>query len=145
MRGSDFTLWTSTKPFENMNDPQQPNPFAAPASASTFRPDLGLASMDPSDRKKLDAVVKDANQFWIAILFCFLCSALGLVIIGPWYLVRLLQWNRLGNTYPELRQSTPTAGTIVQQYQSARWKLMTGLIFGATVVFLIVTAVIFIG
>lgn len=140
---SDVKSWEPTNPLNNMNDPQPPNPFAAPATTSTLRPEI--ASMDTRDRKKLDAVIKDANQFWIAILFCFLCSALGLIIIGPWYLVRLLQWNRLGNTYPELRQSAPQPGTIVQKYQSARWKLMAGLIVGATVVFLVVTWTIFVG
>ena len=60
-----------------MIDPQQ-NPFAV--SASAIRADQGFASMAPADRKKLDAVIKDANQFWMAIILCFFCSAVGLVI-----------------------------------------------------------------
>ncbi|MGI9471410.1 MAG: hypothetical protein ACR2NZ_07765, partial [Rubripirellula sp.] len=68
-----------------------------------------------------------------------------LLIIGPWYLARLMQWKRLGNTYPELLQSPPAAGTVPQQFQSAKWKLMTGLIFGVSIVLLVMIALVSLG
>jgi hypothetical protein len=46
----------------------QPNPYAAP------QPDLGSASqvnLDPATLRKAEAIIKDAGQFWLAILMCW--------------------------------------------------------------------------
>jgi hypothetical protein len=112
------------------------NPYAAPTAASVLPDPYSGLQIPQADRKKLNAVIKDANQFWLAILLCFLCSALGLVLIGPWYLVRLMQWRSLGRTYPILLQADPIVGSVPQKFQSARLRLTLGLIFGSVMVFL---------
>ncbi|MDP1562198.1 MAG: hypothetical protein Q8M16_12535 [Pirellulaceae bacterium] len=68
--------------------------------------------MDPADRKKLDVVIKDAGQFWIAIVLCILCSAIGSIIIPFWYLARLIQWNGLAKKYPALTVNGAPEGSI---------------------------------
>jgi hypothetical protein len=116
---------------------QSENPYAAPTAESVPLDPFSGLQIPQNDRKKLNAVIKDANQFWLAILLCFVCSALGLVLIMPWYLVRLMQWRSLGRAYPILLQADPIVGSVPQKYQSARWKLMAGLIFGLFMVLLL--------
>jgi hypothetical protein len=112
------------------------NPYAAPAAESVLPDPLSGLQIAQADRKKLNAVIKDANQFWLAILLCFLCSALGLVLIGPWYGVRLVQWRSLGRTYPALMQPDPIVSSVPQQFQSAKLKLILGLAFGLIIAFM---------
>ena len=96
------------------------------------------ASLANPDQKKIEAVIKDANQFWLAILMCIFCSALGAVIIGPWYLVRLLQWNSIARAQPMLLDPNVPRGSLQQRFQSAKWKLIVGISFGAFIFLLTV-------
>jgi hypothetical protein len=107
-----------------------PNPYAAPPPAPP------LASPTNPEQKKIEAVIKDANQFWLAIVMCIFCSGLGAIIIGPWYLVRLLQWNSLANAQPLLLDPHVPRGSLEQRFQSAKWKLLVGIGFG-TLIFLL--------
>lgn len=62
---------------------EQPNPYA-PADVDTRAP-IGAPSsqgLSAQDLKKLEALVKDANQFWIAIIMCVVCSSVGALIIA---------------------------------------------------------------
>ena len=112
------------------------NPYAAPQADSPFAPE---GNLDPALLKKVEAIIKDAGQFWLAILMCVFCTGLGAVIIGPWYLVRLLQWHSIAQAQPMLLNPHVPLGSISQKFQSAKWKLITGLSFGAFI-FLIVMA-----
>jgi len=118
-------------------NPNQPNPYAPP---STVTETVSPGHFDPVSLKKIEAIVKDAGQFWIAILMCIFCTGLGSIIIGPWYLVRLLQWNSLAKADPRLLDPAVPRGSIAQRFQSAKGKLIAGMSFG---VFIFVLSVLF--
>jgi hypothetical protein len=113
----------------------QPNPFAPPTPV-TDSPAASQAQFDPAAVKKIEAVVKDAGQFWLAILLCIFCSGLGAIIIGPWYFVRLLQWNALAKHQPMLLDPSVPRGSLAQKFQSAKVKLIIGMCFGAVILVL---------
>lgn len=52
---------------------QSNNPYAPPVNQPK------MESVDGATMNKLRAIIKDANQFWIAMLLCFLCSALAVI------------------------------------------------------------------
>ena len=109
-----------------------PNPFAPPVTVSDIDRTRVLGNIDPATLKKVKAVVKDANQFWLAILLCVLCGGgMGMLIIGPWYLVRLIQWGSLAQQQPMLMDRDVPRGSLAQRFQSAKIRLIIGLGFGA--------------
>jgi hypothetical protein len=118
------------------------NPYSPSASFGTNAAENALG-IPNADLKKAEAIIKDAGQFWLAILICFLCSALGMIVIGPWYLRRLIQWNGLASKYPSLMQPTVEFGSLPQRFQSSKWKLITGLVVGL-VLFLLLAFLIFV-
>lgn len=109
-----------------MSDSNQ-NPFAAPqtgmSSASGW-------SGDPQSSPKIEAVIKEANQFWIALLLCLFCSGIGSLIIGVWYIVRLFQWNGLARANPALLERGAPPGSLPFRFQTARTKLIIGVCAG---------------
>lgn len=107
------------------------NPYATPTSNDVR--DHFPIELDPKDRKKVEAVIKDAGQFWLAIILCIVCSAICAIIIPIWYLVRLLQWNALGTKYPALMAPGVPANTIQAKFQSSQWKLIVGMLVGGVV------------
>lgn len=117
-----------SEPNEGLSPPL-PNPYAPSANPAANIVGAGLLSAE--ELKKVEAIIKDASQFWLAILICFLCSALGFVLIAPWYLVRLVQWNRFAQSHPMLLDPAAAPGSLGQRFQSSRWKLITGLVVGA--------------
>jgi len=118
------------------------NPYAPPTTAGA--PIGGQSNhpfpfvTDPADRLKLEAVIKDAGQFWVAIALCIFCSAIGAIIIPFWYLARLLQWNRLAKQYPDLMLSGAPPGSIQAKFQSSQWKLIVGMVVGGCILALFV-------
>ena len=118
----------------------QPNPYAATEPLLEDATSVNRGDFDAPTLKKIDAIIKDAGQFWIAIALCFLCTALGLVVIGPWYLVRLLQWNSLARTYPKLLESNVPRNSLAKSFQSAKTKLIIGICFGVLILLLCVVA-----
>ena len=110
------------------------NPYASPAETSgPVGPNLP-AEIVP----KVEAIIKDAGQFWLAILLCFLCTGIGMLIVGPWYLVRLFQWSSIGKRYPQLMAMDVPPGSLEQRFQSSQWKLIVGLVFGVLIALLMV-------
>lgn len=107
------------------------NPYAAPGAD---QPATQNELEDPATLAKIEAIIKDASQFWLAILLCIFCSALGAVLIGPWYLVRLLQWNAIAQSYPQLLDPYAPPGSLPQRFQSARKRLFVGIGFGVVAV-----------
>jgi hypothetical protein len=105
------------------------NPYLSPTTTDSFAQNNALG-IPPADLKKIEAVIKDARQFWLAILLSFLCSIIGFLLIGPWYVIRLVQWSRLSGKYPALMTPNPPHGTLEQRFQSSRWKLIVGLVAG---------------
>ena len=57
------------------------NPYSAPNVAFPKKTTSGLPL---KDQKKVDAIIKDANQFRLAIIICIFCSGLGVIIIPIW-------------------------------------------------------------
>lgn len=117
----------------------RPNPYTSPmANFGGPRP----GGVDPRTVEKAEAIIKDAGQFWLAILMCFLCSALGSVIIAPWYLVRLLQWNSLAKSQPMLLDPNVPQGSLAYRFQAAKIKLIIGICFGAVAFLVTVVTII---
>jgi hypothetical protein len=116
----------------------RPNPYTSPM-ADFGAPPPG--AVDPRTVEKVEAIIKDAGQFWLAILMCIFCSGLGSIIIGPWYLVRLLQWNSLATSQPMLVDPHVSRGSIAHRFQSAKIKLIIGICFGAVTLVLTVLVV----
>ena len=108
------------------------NPYAAPATISQASPEEGV--FEPGIRKKAEAIIKDANQFGLAILLCFFCSGIGFVLIVPWYVGRLIQWHLLARTEPQLLQRNAPKGGLAQRFQSARMKIIIGLVVASAIV-----------
>lgn len=114
------------------------NPYAPPTiGQSTSSPTLPL-DIDPADKRKAQAVIKDANQFWLAIIICFLCFAIGSLIIPIWYLVRLVQWDRLAKKYPELVIPGAQEGSMQAKFVSSKWKLTVGIVVGVSMFVLMI-------
>ena len=109
------------------------NPYASPQAESTA---VSQGNYDPASLRKIEAIIKDAGQFWLAILMCILCTGLGSIINGPWYLVRLIQWNSIAQAQPMLLDPNVPRGSIEQRFQSAKTKLIIGMGFGAVILLL---------
>ena len=107
----------------------QPNPYASPVGVGPVVDSHGLP---PDAVSKAEAIIKDAGQFWLAIIICLCCSGIGSLIIGPWYLVRLLQWNSLSSAYPYLQQPGP-ANSLATRFQGAKVKLIIGKCSGVVI------------
>ncbi|PHS09134.1 MAG: hypothetical protein COA78_12240 [Blastopirellula sp.] len=105
------------------------NPYASPAITNEEAPQSDLR-MDEADQKKIAAIIKDAGQFWVAIILCVFCIGLGGFIVPIWYLVRLLQWNKFAKKYPELVNPNSPKGSVAAQFRSSQWKLIVGIAFG---------------
>ena len=127
-------------PSENQNIPE-PNPYAAPTPTGYpgqpvpyANPDDPYLKIPEADRKKIEAIVKDASQFWVVILICFVCTACGALIAPIWYTVRLVQWSGFANKYTVLREPA-IPGTMQQKFQSSQWKLIVGIVFGVLAAF----------
>lgn len=119
------------------------NPYA-PTNLTKYTnpPETELGIPEP-DLKKAKAVVKDADQFGLAILLCFFCTALGLILIGPWYLIRILQWHSLSSKYPILMDASAPPKTLPYRFQRARTKLIIAIAFGGLIVGLVIFLVVF--
>jgi hypothetical protein len=112
-----------------MSDDRQ-NPYAAthlPVSNEPVYPGLDL---DAATLKKIEAIIKDAGQFWLAIALCFFCAGCGMLIIGPWYIVRLVQWNSLAAQYPGLLEAGASVGSLPYRFRKARTRLYIAIILG---------------
>lgn len=115
------------------NDPT--NPYAStsiPIEANNIP-----AGVDPVLLAKINAIVKDAGQFWLAMIMCLCCSALGSIIIGIWYAVRLMQWNAIANNQAWLMVPDAQPGSLPAKFQGARTKLIIGMVFGFVVLFML--------
>ena len=106
------------------------NPYAAPTHMGETQQTDGMVDLPPADRKKIEAIIKDAGQFWLAILICILCSGIGALIVPIWYSVRLLQWSGFAKRYPQLVETNAIPGSLPARFRSSRWKLIVGLLFG---------------
>jgi hypothetical protein len=114
-----------------------PEPSRASSSAGS-----DSVRIDKATRAKIEAVIKDAGQYVVAIVFCFICSAAGFVLIGPWYWVRLRQWHALAEKYPSLMTANPEHGSLADRFQGAKGQLLIGMRFGAGICLLVLAVVI---
>lgn len=105
------------------------NPYSPPQTTAIARAVVVDYGLTEKDLKKANAIIKDANQFWLAILLCLLCSMIGAILIPIWYGVRLLQWNALGKKYPIL-VDWETNDELPRRFRSAKWKLIVGIVVG---------------
>ncbi len=105
------------------------NPYAPTAFP------IETPAVDAALLAKVNAINKDAGQFWLAMLLCLLCSALGSLIIGVWYGVRLLQWNAIAKSQPLLMVPNAAPGSVAAKFQGAKIKLIIGMVFGIVILF----------
>ncbi len=116
------------------------NPYQQPASSSLGIPssDAGLAlGLSPAEVKKVEAIISDARMVAVAVLLCLLCSGCGFILIGPWYLARLSQWNGWANRCPGLIHPGAEYGSLPQRFQGAKTRLIVGLVIGAIMLVLV--------
>ena len=109
--------------------PDQPNPYQAPNS-SCVPGDVDVGEIPQRDLKKIQGIVNEAGQFWLAIILCLFCSGLGMIAIGPWYGIRLFQWYSMSKQHPQLLAPGHPPGSLPKRFQSAQWKLWVGLSAG---------------
>ena len=114
----------------DQNNPYEPTAFPAGAEAP---------AVDTVLLAKVNAIIKDAGQFWIAMLLCILCSALGSLIIGIWYAVRLMQWNAIAKSQPLLMEPNVAPGSLAAKFQGAKIKLIIGMVFGMVILLALIT------
>jgi len=126
-------------------NPYQPSNVPAPPPMGASAWENALA-MTPEDVKKARNVIREADQFWVAILLMFVCSIGAIFLLVPWYWVRFAQWNGLANKYPQLLASNAPIGSLPDKFLKAKLKLQIALGAGVIVliglVFLILTAVV---
>ena len=114
------------------------NPYASPSVSAPVDPlEEFRIRLDGPDHAKAEAIIKDAGQFWLAMIICLFCSLIGAIIIPIWYTVRLLQWSRLSKKYPALMAADVPRKTFQKKFQSSQWKLITGLVFGLVILSLL--------
>ena len=104
------------------------NPYAAPSASpkSDVLDEDYRIRLEARDHQKAEAIIKDAGQFWLAIII----SILGTIINPIWYTVRLIQWNGLAKKYPALLASDVPAKSMQARFKSSQWKLITGVVAG---------------
>ncbi len=121
-----------------------PNDPANPYASSSVPTEINNipAGVDPALLAKINAIVKDAGQFWLAMILCLCCSALGSLIIGIWYSVRLTQWNAIAKSQAWLMVPNAPTGSLPAKFQSAKTKLIIGMVFGFVVLFAVLAYVV---
>ena len=119
-----------------------PNPYASPSTPAADLPtvDPNAGRISTQDARKIAAIIKDASQWWLAIILCLFCTAVGMIVVGPWYGFRLVSWHSFAKKYPFLLEANPLRGSTAYKFQSAKWKLLCGLIIG-----LFLAGLVFIG
>lgn len=111
------------------------NPYEA-SSTGPHSATGSTSGLDADTAKRVNTVIKDADQFWIALVLCVLCTGIGSLIICPWYLVRLSQWSSLGKSHPQLLTAAPK-GSLEDRFQRAKSKLVMGIVAGAILLFFV--------
>lgn len=113
-----------------MSDPNNPasNPYAAPAVVEAQL--VNGLQVPEKDKEKIAAIIKDANQFWLALILCLLCSIVGAMIVPIWYFSRFQQWNKMSSKYPALNNPDASPKSVTARFQAAHWKLITGMSVG---------------
>ncbi|MEM1069392.1 MAG: hypothetical protein AAGG48_13555 [Planctomycetota bacterium] len=114
------------------NPYQQP---IAPVGQPNFEAEQ--LNLSPADVKKIEAIISDAKMVVVAVLLCLLCSGCGFLIIGPWYFVRLSQWNNWAEKCPGLLNENVSFGSLPQRFQDSKRRLIIGLVIGAVMLGLV--------
>lgn len=118
------------------DNPYQPPVFDEGGMRANASPEIDFP-ISPEDLKKAKAVIKEGDQFWVAILAMIFCSALGILLLGPWYFVRYLQWKSLAAKYPELTSSNSVRGSLPDKFLKAKLKLQICMGIGLVLLLLI--------
>lgn len=117
------------------------NPYESPLSSTPLATQAPPA-VDLVMLNKVNAIIKDAGQFWLAILLCLFCTGLGAIIIGPWHFVRLMQWMSVAKAEPRLLDTHASPGSIAKKFQSAKVKLIIGMSFGLLILLFVLFAIV---
>lgn len=115
------------------------NPYHQPTlqtAGAGFAVGAESLNLKPGDIKRIEAIISDARMVAVAILLCLVCSGCGVIIIGPWYFARLMQWNRWASECPGLVDGAAEFGSLPQRFQAARGRLIVGLVVGGIMLLL---------
>ena len=113
----------------------EPNPFASPRVTPPVNPSSSKKSeikIDGSDLAKIEFIIKHAGEVWLMFFMYIPCCVISVALVAD-YAIRLLQWHRLANKYPELLASGVPPKSLQAKFQSSRWKLIVGFAFAAAV------------
>ena len=115
------------------------NPYASPVSTPQ-KPlhDPVPIDLEPKDRRKIKALISDAEGFWLAIVLSIFCYGIGAVALMIWYSVRLRQWRSFAKKHPALLAVGVPHGSLQAKFKSSYWKLVFGMAIGSVLFIAIV-------
>ncbi len=118
------------------------NPYK-PTLIGAEKPEREPLGLPEERQQQLEAVIKEAGQVWLVVMLSFCCGPLSILLVAPWYGIRLQQWIGLATDFPELNDATNRHWQAVQ-FRSAKIKLLVGLVVGFTA-FLMSFSIVVIG
>ena len=89
------------------------------------------STLPKSTIRKAEAIIRDAELVWVALLMSFCTCGIGSIIMLPWYLWRFASWNMINGSHEELRSSLSADGELAVRFQRAWGKLVLGICIGA--------------
>ncbi len=74
-------------------------------------------------------MITDSQKVVLALVICLFLAFIGVLIVRPWYGLRLVQWHSLRSRYAVLRRRD--ASGFAEQFQQAKVGLWKGFLYGA--------------
>jgi hypothetical protein len=87
--------------------------------------------VDAQTFAKMEAIIRDSNQFLFAMLFSLFCVGIGFFITPLWYSMRLWHWKKLMAANPDLKNMAWEHGSVAYQFVTARGRIQSAIVFGA--------------
>ena len=120
----------------------EPNPYASPHVTSSVNRSNEESEIKivGDDLAKIEFIIKHANEVWLMFFMYIPCCVISVALVAD-YAIRLLQWHRLANKYPELLASGVPQKSLQAKFISARWKLIVGLVVASAVTLILLILV----
>ena len=113
--------------------------MTAGSEANGAAPEIDI---DPATVAKIEVIIRDAREWWAAVLLCVCLVGVGALIIGAWYLMRFVQWRKMAHQHPMLLNPDAPRNSLGQRFQAAQTSLLIGMSVGWLVWFLILVVII---
>lgn len=116
--------------------PKSDNPYEPPGrgeaeeESAKFREEQ--FDLTESGVRRAQAVVSDARGVFFVLFLASCAFGIGWLIMLPWYIYRLRQWQMLNREFFELRQpnSFSRNAKLASDFQDARLRLIFGIVVG---------------